>query len=194
MTLNMWIAVACVIFALAASFLPGTCQNCGDPSVGILCGQLSKELDRALINDEGNLFRIRRAFFRSPTASPVLLKVVYNVTYAEKFILVLLRKKYLHASVCIQINLPLDSIKPASHWDGHRLESTPCSIRQCFLWCRCKVHLHSLESFIWLSRTKGAQKQTPSSGMALTIYPLFTSTCISHPWPAYLPKRCSCLC
>ena len=35
------------------------------------------------MQDEGNLFRLRRAFFHSPTADPVLLKVVYNITYAE---------------------------------------------------------------------------------------------------------------
>jgi hypothetical protein len=80
MTLNISIAM---IFALA-TILPGTSLNCEDP-VGI-CGQLSKELERALVNDEGNLFRIRRAFFHSPTASPVLLKVIYDISYAENFI------------------------------------------------------------------------------------------------------------
>ena len=77
--------VSFIIFALAASILPGDSLNCDDPddlTTGI-CGQLSKDLERALVRDEGNLFRIRRAFFHSPTASLVLLKVVYNVTYAE---------------------------------------------------------------------------------------------------------------
>ena len=76
-----------MIFALATSILPGSSLNCDDPhdlTTGI-CGQLSKDLERALLRDEGNLFRIRRAFFHSPTASSVLLKVVYNVTYAENF-------------------------------------------------------------------------------------------------------------
>ena len=74
-----------MVFALAASILPGSSLNCDDPhdlTTGI-CGQLSKDLERALLRDEGNLFRIRRAFFHSPTASTVLLKVVYNVTYTE---------------------------------------------------------------------------------------------------------------
>ena len=77
--------VSFIIFALAASILPGDSLNCDDPddlTTGI-CGQLSKDLERALVRDEGNLFRIRRAFFHSLTASLVLLKVVYNVTYAE---------------------------------------------------------------------------------------------------------------
>ena len=81
----MSIAIAFVIFALAISIIPGSSLNCDDTddlTTGI-CGQLSKDLERALVNDEGNLFRIRRAFFYSPTASTVLLKVIYNVTYAE---------------------------------------------------------------------------------------------------------------
>ena len=49
----------------------------------ITCAQLSKDLERALLLDEGNLFRMRRAFFYSPTAALVLLKVVYNVSFKE---------------------------------------------------------------------------------------------------------------
>jgi len=48
------------------------------------CAQLSKDLERALLQDEGNMFRLRRAFYYSPTAAPVLLKVVYNTTFGEK--------------------------------------------------------------------------------------------------------------
>ena len=90
-TRNMLIhvALAYVIFASATSIISGSSLNCDDPeelTTGI-CGQLSKDLERALVSDEGNLFRVRRAFFHSPTASPVLLKVVYNITYAESLIL-----------------------------------------------------------------------------------------------------------
>ena len=90
-TLNMLIhvALAYVIFASVTSIISGSSLNCDDPeelTTGI-CGQLSKELERALVSDEGNLFRVRRAFFHSPTASPVLLKVVYNITYSESLIL-----------------------------------------------------------------------------------------------------------
>ena len=76
-----------LILVLTASIVPGSCLTCGDPAdltTGV-CGQLSKDIERALLKDEGNLFRIRRAFIHSPTASPVLLKVVYNVTYGENF-------------------------------------------------------------------------------------------------------------
>ena len=47
------------------------------------CGLLSADLERSLLYDQGNLFRMRRAFFHSPTAAPVLLKVVYSITYSD---------------------------------------------------------------------------------------------------------------
>ena len=47
------------------------------------CAQLSKDLEKAVLQDEGNLYRMRRAFFYSPTAAPVLLKVVYNVSFSD---------------------------------------------------------------------------------------------------------------
>ena len=62
------------------------------------CSQLYKDIEGALTNDEGNLFRIRRAFFHSPTASPVLLKVVYNITYAENFVVAVASTKVLPCS------------------------------------------------------------------------------------------------
>ena len=65
----------------------GVCLFCDDPndlSIGT-CAQLSKDLERALVQDEGNLFRLKRMFLYSPTAAPVLLKVLYNVTFAENF-------------------------------------------------------------------------------------------------------------
>ena len=89
----MSIAVAWVIFALATFILPGGSLNCDlDDPIGI-CGRVSKDLETALVNDDGNLFRIRRAFFHSPTASPVLIKVVYNVTYAENVTLAISSEK-----------------------------------------------------------------------------------------------------
>lgn len=65
----------------------GHCLTCDDPmelTTGV-CGKLSKDFERALLEDEGNLFRIRRLFFHSPTASPVLIKVVYNITFGLNF-------------------------------------------------------------------------------------------------------------
>ena len=82
--MELWLAI---VF-LFAFIIHGDCQlpkwdsTCELPT-DITCAQLSKDLERALLLDEGNLFRMRRAFFYSPTAAPVLLKVVYNVSFEE---------------------------------------------------------------------------------------------------------------
>ena len=47
------------------------------------CAQLLKGIEKAVLEDEGNLYRMRRAFFYSPTAAPVLLKVIYNVSFGD---------------------------------------------------------------------------------------------------------------
>ena len=76
-----------IIFLTLATSNLGSCLVCDDPNdinTGT-CALLSKDLERALVQDEGNLFRLRRLFLHSPTATPVLLKVLYNVTYAENF-------------------------------------------------------------------------------------------------------------
>lgn len=76
-----------VAISLSLFALKGSCLACNDPndlSSGT-CAQLSKDLERALVQDEGNLFRLRSMFRQSPTAAPILLKVLYNVTFAEDF-------------------------------------------------------------------------------------------------------------
>ena len=73
------------ITVLMATILTASCLVCDDPveiTTGT-CAKILKNLEKALLQDEGNLFHLRRAFFHSPTADPVLLKVVYNITYAE---------------------------------------------------------------------------------------------------------------
>ena len=70
---------------LAATILVGSCLQCGnleELATGT-CAKIQTTLERALLRDPGNLSRMRRAFFHSPTANLVLLKVVYNITYAE---------------------------------------------------------------------------------------------------------------
>ena len=74
-----------LVIVLATSINSGSCQSCDHPSgiVTDMCAQLSKDLEKALLLDERNLFCMRTAFFHSPTAAPVLLKVVYHITYAD---------------------------------------------------------------------------------------------------------------
>lgn len=48
--------------------------------------RLLKEFEMALLKDDGNLLHMRRAFYYNPAATPVLLKVVYNVTYGDNLL------------------------------------------------------------------------------------------------------------
>ena len=103
-------AISFIIFALATSIIPGSCLICDDPTdltTGV-CGQLFEDVERALLKNEGNLFRIRRAFFHSPTASPVLLKVVYNVTYGDNFTLTIASEEIPPCSSQILQNSTID--------------------------------------------------------------------------------------
>ena len=44
------------------------------------CARLFSKLQDALLQDEANKFQMGQAFFHSPTANSVLLRVIYNVT------------------------------------------------------------------------------------------------------------------
>ena len=44
------------------------------------CARLFSKLQDALLGDEANNFQMKQAFFHSPTANPVLLRIIYNVT------------------------------------------------------------------------------------------------------------------
>lgn len=70
---------ATITIALAATVISGSCLTCEDE---VVCTKLLKDLETALLQDETNLSQMRRVFFHSPTATPVLLRVVYNVTYS----------------------------------------------------------------------------------------------------------------
>ena len=79
--------VACyfkLVTALAI-VLRASCQ-CSDSSStefdATLCSELTDIFEKALLNRE-NIIRMKNAFFYSPTASPVLLKVEYNIRYDE---------------------------------------------------------------------------------------------------------------
>jgi len=55
----------------------------GELATGTQCYRLFKTFESALIEREGNLYQMRKAFFYSPYAEPVLLKVVYHITYGD---------------------------------------------------------------------------------------------------------------
>lgn len=49
------------------------------------CYELIRSMEDSLLQDKGNILRLQNAFFYSPTANPVLLKVDYIVTFNEVF-------------------------------------------------------------------------------------------------------------
>ena len=59
------------------------CDNSEDVAIADACYKLDEQLQYALLQDKGNLHRLRKAYFYAPNAHPVLLRVIYNVTYAE---------------------------------------------------------------------------------------------------------------
>ena len=85
---------------LICSILSGNCLNCDDPSErsANICADLLDDLEIALLRDQGNLHRMKEAFFYSPTASPVLLKVVYNITYGQNIKTAIAKEEVLHCN------------------------------------------------------------------------------------------------
>ena len=63
------------------------CSIDDDGELATDCYRLFKTFESALIEGEGNLYRMGKAFFYSPHADPVLLKVVYHITYADNITL-----------------------------------------------------------------------------------------------------------
>ena len=80
------------------------------------CAILFKELEKALLQDETNKFQMRRAFFHSPTADPVLLRVIYNVFYAENIIATEENKLYLCGHI--------PTVNEKGEMDGANLENS----------------------------------------------------------------------
>lgn len=74
-----------VAWLLASLFGLGACV-CDVSSTGEtleeVCYKLFQGLEDALYEDKGNTYRLRKAFFYAPNARPVLMKVIYNVTFA----------------------------------------------------------------------------------------------------------------
>ena len=80
--LKMWHPL---IMALVASTIPASCLVCdkqGESSTAV-CTNLLHDFESALLEDKSNLLSMSKAFFYSPTASPVLIKVIYNITFGK---------------------------------------------------------------------------------------------------------------
>ena len=78
-----YLHVATFMAALATIAISGRCARLDSCDGEEVCVNTFKAVEKALLADETNLARMRKAFFYSPTATPVLLKVIYNVTYVK---------------------------------------------------------------------------------------------------------------
>ena len=47
------------------------------------CQKIFKELEQALLQDETNVYCLRKTFFYAPNANPVLLQVSYNISFGD---------------------------------------------------------------------------------------------------------------
>ena len=85
MTQSYTTLIVGLLFLLSSSAPQGhaLCDNSKDVATANACYKLDEQLQYALLQDQGNLHRLRKAFFYAPNARPVLLRVIYNVTYAE---------------------------------------------------------------------------------------------------------------
>ena len=74
-----------LLFAIGVLFSMGNC-SCKDSDSDLYsdtCHEILQGLENALIIDKGNLYRLKKVFFYAPNADPVLLRVEYNITFAE---------------------------------------------------------------------------------------------------------------
>ena len=80
------IIMALVIGFLFASLISqglSVCDDSTNEAILDVCYKLDQQVEDVLLQDKGNLYRLRKAFFYAPNAHPVLLRVIYNLSYAE---------------------------------------------------------------------------------------------------------------
>ena len=73
------------IFLLLISLVSRGLSICDDSDevLADVCYKLFRQVEDALVQDKGNEYRLRKAFFYAPNANPVLMKVIYNVSFSE---------------------------------------------------------------------------------------------------------------
>lgn len=59
------------------------CDDLADAETADICFKIDQQVEHALLQDKGNLYRLKKAFFYAPNAHPVLLRVIYNLSFAE---------------------------------------------------------------------------------------------------------------
>ena len=73
-------AISIVFISLVSQAL-SICDD-SDEVLADVCYKLFRQVEDALVQDKGNEYRLQKAFFYAPNANPVLMKVIYNVSFA----------------------------------------------------------------------------------------------------------------
>ena len=90
---NMYAALI-VTFAAFLLSVRGQCDNSDEngymhpddhsgysPNIARVCFMLYKSLEQTLVNDELNLYNLRRVFFPNAKANPIVVTVAYNIRF-----------------------------------------------------------------------------------------------------------------
>ena len=75
MTRSASLTVGFLLLLISTSLLPqghSVCDNSADEAIADACYKLDEQIEYALLQDKGNLYRLRKAFFYAPNAHPVL--------------------------------------------------------------------------------------------------------------------------
>ena len=74
-----------IVGFLLTSLISNGLSICDDSEevLADVCYELYDRIRNTLLEDKGNFYHLRKAFFYSPNANPVLLRVIYNVSFAD---------------------------------------------------------------------------------------------------------------
>ena len=75
----------CLASLLVAALVSQGLSICDDSDelLADVCYKLFRQVEDTFLQDKGNEYRLRKAFFYAPNANPVLMKVIYNVSISE---------------------------------------------------------------------------------------------------------------
>ena len=80
--MNMKTLSIAFVILLFVSKGDSTCDG-SDELLANICYNLYQQMEDALLDDKTNIYRLQKAFFYGPNANPVLIKVIYNISYSE---------------------------------------------------------------------------------------------------------------
>ena len=83
----MYIAwCSCLVLVITTCVVGGDCAcSCDDPGVvnAQVCGSIFSSFEKALINNESNLYKLRKLFYNSGADPPELVKITYYLQFTR---------------------------------------------------------------------------------------------------------------